>query len=348
MTVPPSSGPQDPVFVNPLAVFRGRRPDAPSWFSDALAAAPERRRVPVRDADIEVLIWGKRGAPGLLFLHGLGAHADWWSHIAPFFSARYRVAALSWSGMGGSDWRDNYDVEIYLEEILATAQASGLFESSERPLTVAHSFGGLMLLAATAAFGERLKGAVVVDSFLRPDGRWHLPPSSRRTMPVYASLEAALARFRFMPSQACANLFIADHIARASLKPVPLQEQRDAGWTWRFDPRCAGGLPRVPIAACLTSPPCPLAFIAGARSPLTNAAVEDFVRGTAPQGVPWIKIPDSDHHVMVDQPLALIAALFALFESWPLGPAGVTDCIVKGREEVLNASGSSNVTKLSK
>src|ERR1700736_3036825 len=234
MTVPPSSGPQAPVFVNPLAVFRGRRPDAPSWFSDALAAAPERRRVPVRNADIEVLIWGKRGAPGLLFLHGLGAHADWWSHIAPFFSARYRVAALSWSGVGGSDWRDNYDVEIYLEEILAAAQASGLFESSERPLTVAHSFGGLMLVAATAAFGERLKCAVVVDSYMRPDGQWHLPPSSRRALPVYPSLEAALARFRFAPPQACTNLFIADHIARGSLKPVPSQDQREPGWTWRF------------------------------------------------------------------------------------------------------------------
>jgi pimeloyl-ACP methyl ester carboxylesterase len=317
MTLSPSSGPEDLGLAYPLAVFRGRRPHAPSWFSDALAIAPERERVPVRGANIEVLSWGKRGAPGLLLLHGLGAHADWWSHVAPFLAARYRVAALSWSGMGGSDWRKKYEVETFLEEILAAARTSGLFESPERPLAVAHSFGGLMLLAAAAAFGERLKGAVVVDSYMRPDGQWHLPPSSRRAMPVYPSLEAALARFRFTPAQACANLFIADQIARASLKPVPLQERREPGWTWRFDPRCAGGLPRVPIAACLAKPSCPLAFIAGARSPLTNAAVKDFVRSTAPPGVPWIEIPDSDHHVMVDQPRALIAALLALFECWP-------------------------------
>ncbi|HEY3654437.1 MAG TPA: alpha/beta hydrolase [Steroidobacteraceae bacterium] len=304
-------------MVNPLAAFRGRRPDAPSWFSDALAIAPERSRVPVRDVNIEVLSWGERGAQGLLLLHGLGAHADWWSHLAPFLAKRYRVTALSWSGMGGSDWRESYSAEIYLEEILAAAQTSGIFESSEAPLMVGHSFGGLMLLAAAAAYGERLKGAVVVDSYLHPDGEWHLPPSSQRALPVYASLEAALARFRFSPPQACANLFIADHIARASLKPVPLQGQREPGWTWRFDPQCAGGLPRVPIAACLAKPRCPLAFIAGARSPLTNAAVESLVLGTAPKGTPWTNIPDADHHVMVDQPLALIAALFALFECWP-------------------------------
>jgi pimeloyl-ACP methyl ester carboxylesterase len=317
MTLSPSSAPQESAMVNPLAAFRGRRPDAPSWFSDALAIAPERSRVLVRDADIEVLSWGERGAQGLLLLHGLGAHADWWSHIAPFFAKRYRVTALSWSGMGGSDWRESYSAEIYLEEILAAAQTSGIFESSEPPLMVGHSFGGLMLLAAAAAYGERLKGAVVVDSYLRPDGQWHLPPSSGRTLPVYPSLDGALARFRFAPPQTCANPFIADHIARASLKPILLQGEREPGWTWRFDPRCAGGLPRVPIGACLSKPRCPLAFIAGARSPLTNEAVENFVRSTAPHGTPWIDIPDSDHHVMVDQPLALITAFSALFECWP-------------------------------
>lgn len=309
--------PQDSVIVYPLAGLRGRHPDAPAWFHEALARAPERSRVAVRDAHIEVLCWGRRGLPGLLLLHGLGAHADWWSHVAPFFSTRYRVAALSWSGTGGSDWRERYDVETYLDEILAAADVSGLFESAELPLVIAHSFGGVMLLGAAAAFGERLKGAVVVDSHLRPDGEWHLPPSSRRALPVYPSLEAALARFRFAPPQVCTNLFIADHIARASLKPVVSQDQGEPGWTWRFDPHCAGGLPQVPVAACLTRARCPLAFVVGARSPLTNAGVESFVRSAAPQGIPWIRIPDSDHHVMVDRPLALVAALFALFECWP-------------------------------
>jgi pimeloyl-ACP methyl ester carboxylesterase len=277
----------------------------------------------VGDANIEVLSWGRRGAPGLLLLHGLGAHADWWSPIAPFLATRYRVSAFSWSGMGGSDWRESYSVEVYLEEILSVAQASGLFESVERPLAVGHSFGGSMLLAATAAYGERLKGAVLVDSYLQPDGQWYLQPTQTRpgrALPIYSSLEDALARFRFAPPQACANLFIADHIARASLKPVLLQGQREPGWTWRFDPRMAGGRARVAVSACLAGPRSPLAFIAGTRSPVTNTAVKSFVRGTAPRGSPWIEIPDSDHHVLVDQPLALVAALSALFECWPVAP----------------------------
>jgi pimeloyl-ACP methyl ester carboxylesterase len=317
MASSPESAPVPPWSVNPLAALGGKRPDAPAWFTEALAETPERSRVPVRGANIEVLSWGERGAPGLLLLHGLTAHADWWSHIAPFLAKRYRVSALSWSGMGGSDWRASYSAEILLEEILAVAQASGLFESVERPLAVGHSFGGSMLLAATAAFGERLKGAVVVDSYLHPEGRWYLPPSPPRPLPVYSSIEAALARFRFMPPQPCVNLFVADHIARASLKVVPGEAQRESAWTWRFDPRVVKGGPVVPVSAYLAKSRTPLAFIAGARSPLTNKTVENFVRGTVPPGTPWIEIPDSNHHVPVDQPLALVAALSALFECWP-------------------------------
>lgn len=333
MPFPPMA---DPNVAAPLAALRGRRPPAPAWFSAALAIVPERLRVAVLGADIEMLSWGKRGAPGLLLLHGLGANADWWDHVAPSLAATYRVVALSWSGMGGSDWREHYDTATYMEEILAAGVAGGLFDSPEPPLVAGHSFGGVLLLAAAAAYGEHFKGAVMVDSHIRPGGQWRLPAPSARSLPVYASLKSALARFRFAPPQPCANLFIADHIARTSLKTVPLQDQAQPGWTWRFDPRCAGSLPPVPVDECLARPRCPLAFIAGGRSPLTNAAVEDFVRGTAPANSPWIRIPDSNHHVMVDQPLALTAALLALFESWPaaVATAGAAGRVKKMFKEV--------------
>ncbi len=35
----------------------------------------------------------------------------------------------------------------------------------------------------------------------------------------------------------------------------------------------------------------------------------DLIRRHTPPDVPWIVIPDAGHHVMVDQPLALVAAL---------------------------------------
>ncbi len=60
-----------------LAAFNGEKPPAPQWFQNAIAAAPERSTIAVAGADIEVLIWGALGKPGLLLLHGGMAHADW-------------------------------------------------------------------------------------------------------------------------------------------------------------------------------------------------------------------------------------------------------------------------------
>jgi pimeloyl-ACP methyl ester carboxylesterase len=36
-----------------------------------------------------------------------------------------------------------------------------------------------------------------------------------------------------------------------------------------------------------------------------------------PPGSPYFEIPEADHHVMADQPLAFIAAIEALLTSWP-------------------------------
>jgi pimeloyl-ACP methyl ester carboxylesterase len=37
--------------------------------------------------------------------------------------------------------------------------------------------------------------------------------------------------------------------------------------------------------------------------------------GQTPFGTPFVDIPEAGHHVMVDQPLALVAALRALIET---------------------------------
>ena len=34
-------------------------------------------------------------------------------------------------------------------------------------------------------------------------------------------------------------------------------------------------------------------------------------------GSPYVEIPEAEHHVMIDQPLAYVAALRALLAAWP-------------------------------
>jgi len=149
----------------PLARFGGEAPQAPDWFVRAIAHEPERSMIEVDGSKVELLTWGQVGKPGIVFLHGNGAHADWWSFIAPFFADDYRIAAISWSGQGGSEWRERYSANLFADEIMAAAQAGQL---GERPLIVAHSFGGYQALHAAGVLADRIRGAVIVDSIIHP------------------------------------------------------------------------------------------------------------------------------------------------------------------------------------
>lgn len=295
-----------------LTHLAGEVPAAPSWFGDALAQQPERRRIEVAGAGLELLTWGAIGQPGLLLLHGNGAHANWWSGLAPLLADRYRVAALTWSGMGGSDWRAQYSFAGFAAEMRAAIAAAELEACGEKPLVAAHSFGGFIAMHAAAAFGERFKAVALIDSAISLPGAPHEgPPPRFRPNRIYPTFNEALARFRLAPQQPCDNLFIVDHIARLSIKAV------EGGYTWKFDPFLWRDFGTGDFAVMLAKPKCPIALVWGARSNLMTPAVAAYMAGVAPAGTPLVPIAEADHHVMLDQPLACVAALRGLFAGWP-------------------------------
>lgn len=295
-----------------LAPFGGEPPPAPAWFDATIAQAPERSTIAVEGANIELLTWGEVGKPGLLFLHGNGAHADWWSFIAPFFAKDWRVAAISWSGMGGSDWRSAYSAELFAAEIFAAVEAAGLEAGGVKPIVVGHSFGGFPTLYCAAHHPERLRGAIMVDSSIQPpEKRWKgPPPRSGQGLPSYSTLDEALTRFRLAPPQPCENLYIADFIARRSLKEV------EDGWTWKFDPDLWYNFRMPDLGALLPRIACPAALMWGERSNLMHAETLDYMVAQMPKDVLLLPVPDADHHVMIDQPLAFVAGLRGLLAAW--------------------------------
>jgi pimeloyl-ACP methyl ester carboxylesterase len=307
----------------PLASLRGEPPAAPDWFVRALADRPERDFVTVAGARIETLSWGESGQPGLLLLHGSGAHADWYSFIAPYLARRYRVVAMSWSGMGGSDWRETYSREIFVEEALTVAERAGLFANEAPPVVLGHSFGARIAIALAAAYGERLGAVILVDPpIFSPQRQRERKPRDRpfQAHRIYPTFEAALARFRFAPPQPCANLFLADHIARLSLKSA-VNAKGERGWTWRFDPFLWRDMRFEDPAPLIQAMRCPAALLRGGASRLMLPADAAYVRGLLPKESPYVEIPEADHHVMVDQPLAFISAVEALLAGWPPPPA---------------------------
>ena len=66
---------------------------------------------------------------------------------------------------------------------------------------------------------------------------------------------------------------------------------------------------------------CPLAFVWGDESKLVDEEVLAYFRETVHDtDTPMLAIPLAQHHVMIDQPLALVAALRGLFAVWPGTP----------------------------
>lgn len=302
----------------PLVDYKGQLPPSPTWFQEAVSSSYETSHVTVKGAKVHYQRWGQRGKRGLLLVHGNGAHAHWWDFIAPYFAEHFNVAAMTFSGMGDSDWRDSYDMKTFSDEQIAVAEDAGLFENELKPIIVAHSFGGFVTLVTGADHGARFTGMVIVDSPVNPPDRQHgPPPRSGRPNRVYPDLSAALGRFRLAPPQLCENDYAMDYIARWSLKKTQAEDGNE-GWTWKFDPSIWKRFEadRDP-GEMLKAAQCRIAIIRGEESALMTDDVDDYMRDLLGHQVPFISIPHARHHVMLDQPLAFISALRSLFAEWP-------------------------------
>jgi pimeloyl-ACP methyl ester carboxylesterase len=297
----------------PLARFAGEKPPAPNWFKTCLDAPFDRGEVQVSGAKICYKAWGERGKPGLILVHGGVAHKGWWDFIAPWFSRHRRVVAMDLSGMGDSDWRDVYDMPLYADEVLATAEAGGAFEHARKPVLAGHSFGGFVTLGSAVRHGTRFERAVVIDSPVRPAEmqRRTAPPS--RGGKIYDTQEEILSRFRLLPDQDCDNPYLLDHIAREAMHEVS-REGKAPGWAWKFDPNLWNKMQYDMRAAVETISEfqCPVALIRGENSLLVNDEVWGYMCKAFPGQTPRFSIPEARHHVMLDQPLALVSALRAL------------------------------------
>jgi pimeloyl-ACP methyl ester carboxylesterase len=296
----------------PLAALDGSPPAAPEWFEEAIADRPESAFVTVDGARVHYLRWGDRSKPGLLLVHGNAAHAHWWDFIAPYLARDYNVAAMDLSGMGDSDWRpQGYAMDQFAREEIAVCQDSGMFAPAEPPVIVAHSFGGFVTMLTGDLYGHRLAGIVIVDSPVNPPDRPGGPPK-REDKPhnIYPTLAAAMARFRLMPPQTCENLFILDWVARHSLKEV------EGGFTWKFDPKIWTRFSIGDTAERLKATKCRIAIFRGEKSVLMPPEIGEYVFNLLGRQAPVVEIPQARHHVMLDQPLALIAAVRALLADW--------------------------------
>ena len=268
----------------------------PTWFAHALAQQPEHRDVVVAGARVAYRTWGPAGAPGVVLVHGGAAHSGWWDHVAPLLTG-HRVVALDLTGHGASDRRSAYDPLLWAREVVAAAAA----EELARPVVIGHSMGGWVAVTVGVEHPADVSGVVVIDSPLNDQ-----PPDEerlrerRRPHRVYPAVEEAMARFRTLPPQEVLLPFVREHVARGSLRPV------EGGWTWAFDPDFFGT--RLRLRDLLPGVRVPLTLLRCEHG-LVSAAMAADMAGLVDGALPVVELPDAGHHPMLDQPLALVAAL---------------------------------------
>jgi hypothetical protein len=131
---------------------------------------------------------------------------------------------------------------------------------------------------------------------------------------VYPSKEAILARFRPVPDQPVLG-YIAGHIAATSVR------EADGGWTWKWDPAI---FRRQVPPTLLTRLDCRVALFR-AEHGMVSTEMSDVMYDRLGRVAPVIEIPAAGHHVMLDQPIALVAAIRTLLSDWDHSlPAAVT------------------------
>ena len=251
--------------------------------------------------ELHCLEWGpisgsSENAP-IVLLHGGGANAHWWDHLAEEISARYRVYALDFRGHGDSSYPEDRRVGAFNDDLEALLRWLG----REDVHLVGHSLGAAVALDHASRFPST-RGLVLVDlargTGSAPRRRARLALAFRRTYRTHAD---AVERFRFLPESSHASEARRRHVAEHSV-----QQETDGRFAYKFDPGWFSlpSRPRPDLAGVL----CPTLLIRGGESALLSPeAATDFTRRIP--GSRFVEIPGAGHHVMMDQPEALLAIL---------------------------------------
>jgi len=248
---------------------------------------------------LNCLDYGGEGKPPILFIHGGSAHAHWWDFVAPAFVGDFHVLALDQRGHGDSQWADEwaYGSRHYVSDLDQVIDAWGF----GAPILVGHSMGAHNVLAYAAEHSDKLRAMVAIDP--PPDYTERvvefLNSIAGKPARRFESLDEAARNFRVLPRETLAKKEILEHVARRSFK-----RHDDGAWVHKLDRRTMIREPSR-VWKSLHRIACPALIVKIAKSPLLDREVAKKMAEQLANGR-LAEVDDSYHHVMLDNPTALI------------------------------------------
>ena len=271
------------------------------WLDQALQKKPSVHRFIHRNHALTYLAWGNPNKPPMIFLHGGLASAAWFSHIAPSFTDQYYVCALNFSGHGLSDWRDQYQLLDFIDEL-----DSFTSQLNSQPISlVAHSLGARVAFWYCRTRLNRVNYLCLLDPpditqsrvQLRQDLKKH------RIQTFFRDAQSLIQRFKLIPKQPHYHAPIIRFVAEQS---ITLTHE---GYRWQADINLFAKFTSVelpPGPETFTVPICDLIY--GQHSEICTAEAVNTISCHYPQ-IQTILLPHAHHALMLDQPTALVELL---------------------------------------
>jgi esterase len=255
--------------------------------------------------------WGDQQRPPLLVLHGLGAHAHSWDHVAAALTDGYRIIVPDLRGHGQSSWASDYTWQLFLEDALNVITAVGV----QQVAVCGHSLGGRVAYMLASHHPERITRLIVAEATpLDPPGDDRSGPPPAPEIDHFATIEDARAEaYRRQP--------YADKATLRHEVEHGLMLAADGQWTWRMDPalqtaRWRGQLNPGPTLEwpALLRVRCPSVMMYGVHSiPVAQATAV----ARAIPNCQLVAIPDAAHDLPNENPTGFINALHTFLTETP-------------------------------
>jgi len=249
-----------------------------------------------------------RDRPAMLCLHGGAANGHWFDFVAPGLTADYHVRALDQRGHGDSAWADppEYSYARYAADLAEVAEKLDLRDF----ILVGHSMGGTVSLEYAAAYPGRVGRLIIVDSTLQmtADRVATLRDVGSRQGSNYATREEFVERYRLRPAGTLAAPEVVGHLARHGARKLS-----DGSWRHKFDRNVYATRETTDGLPCWNHIRIPALLVKAQRSARISPQVFAEVQARCPH-VELAEIPDSDHHVTLDNPAAFVRAVRAFLD----------------------------------
>jgi len=254
---------------------------------------------------LHTLTWGvpRTRETNLVLLHGGGANAHWWDHIAPAFADRFCVTALDFRGHGESDYPEDFIPGAFNQDLDALLDHLGTREV----VLVGHSMGArIATLHASQCHSTR---ALVLIDPARGGGR---SPRRRNRLALafarsYPTREDAMDRYQFLPESRHVERGLRDAIARHSVRELP-----NGRFAYRFDPRWFSVVPKRRSAGGEVR--CPTLILRGGESEVLTREGARALESEIPHGQ-LVEVAGAGHHLHLDRPDETRRLLEAFFDA---------------------------------